>query len=379
MTRSAVWSLVASLALVCPLSAQGPDTADRGGLRIQSGGIYEGYTFGSGTAFDALAQMTVPVVADIPFGGRADLTVATGFAMVEMDLVDGSSRSLSGLIDTEARLAVTIVPDRLRLLLSGAVPTGIGSIDEADAVLLGALSNDLLNFSTQSLGGGGAVGIGVAGAASAGRASVGYGLHVRVPLSYEPVIGGGDEVRAGTDVRLRVGIESPVGRRAFFRGAAIVSARGRDELNGRSVNGVGNRVAGYASLDAPLGPGVATVWGSGLYRSDPALESTAVGAAFVPRGSLLSAGLRWAVGLGGTTQLQPEFEFRTASAATDAGGLQLDPLGDVFRLGARLHRPLATGAWIVVEAHGVAGTIFDGPESASARGFRGGVVLEWRP
>ncbi len=379
MMRSLLACVAALSGLCLPLRAQAPDTGVPAGVRVQTGVLYEGFDFDPGLGFEALRQMTAPVVVDAPFGARTDVTVATGFAMVEMDMADGSSRSLSGLIDTEARVAVRIVPDRLSLVVSGTVPTGIGAIDEQDAVLLGALSNDLFNLSTQSLGGGGAFGVGLAGASAVGSASVGYALHVRVPLSYEPVSGGGDEVRAGTDVRLRVGIESAVGRRSFLRGAAIVSTRGQDRLNGQGVNGVGNRVAGYASLDTPLASGVATVWGSGLYRSDPFLEPTAVGAAFVPRGSLFAAGLRWTVGLGERTRFQPEVEFRTASAAADAGGLQLDPLGDVVRLGGRLRRPLVQGAWLLLEAHAIAGTIFDGADSASVRGVRGGLLLEWRP
>ena len=354
------------------LPARGQD-----GVRVQSGVIYEAFTFGSGLGFDALREMTVPVVAATPVGQRASLTLATGFARVEMDLASGGTRSLSGLLDTEARLAFALVQDRLHLLLSGSVPTGIGSVTEEEVLLLGGLSNDLLALATPSLGGGGSVGVGLAGASSAGASSVGYAVNLRVPLTYEPVLGTDDEVRAGTDVRVRVGLESPVGRRGFFRAASIVSFRGKDELNGTSVNGVGNRIAGYASLDAPLGSTVATVWGSGLYRSDPALEATAVGAAFVPRGTLFAAGLKLTVALGAFTRLEPEVEFRTASAAPNAAGLQLEQLGDIVRFGARLRRPFVGGASIVAHAEGVSGTIHDGLASASTTGFRASLILEW--
>ena len=345
--------------------------------QVQAGVVYEGFTFGQGLGFDALREMTVPLVATFALGHRTDVTLASGYARVEMDLAAGETRSLSGLLDTEARLAFTLVEDRLRLLVSGSVPTGIGSVTEQEVVLLGALSNDLLALATPSLGGGGSVGVGLAGASTAGASSVGYAVNVRVPLTYEPILGTGDEVRAGTDVRVRVGLESPVGRRALFRAATIASIRGKDELNGARVNGVGSRIAGYASLDAPLRAMVVTVWGSGFYRSDPAIEATAVGAAFVPRGALLSAGLRLTMALGAVTRFEPEVEFRSASAAPDAAGLQLEQLGDVIRFGARLRRPLSGGLSLVAHGEGLTGTIHDGLASASTTGFRASVILEW--
>ena len=361
---------LAMFGLAAPLHAQT-------GAQVQAGVVYEGFTFGQGLGFDALRELTVPVVATFPLGGRADLTLASGFASVEMDLASGVTRSLSGLLDTEARFAFTLVEDRLRLLLSGSVPTGIGSVAEEEVVLLGGLSNDLLALATPSLGGGGSVGAGLAGASTAGSSSVGYAMNVRVPLTYQPILGSGDEVRAGTDVRVRVGLESPVGRRGLFRAATIASIRGKDELNGARVNGVGSRIAGYASLAAPLGSTVVTVWGSGFYRSDPALEATAVGAAFVPRGTLLSAGLRLTMALGAVLRFEPEVEFRTASAAPDAAGLQLEQLGDVIRFGARLIRPLGMGLSVVAHGEGLSGTIHDGLASASTTGFRASVLLEW--
>lgn len=365
-------------ALVCGLAFGAPLPASAQGVtRIQGGALFEAYSFGEGLGFDALRELTVPFVANIALGERADLTVASGFARVDMDLASGETRSLSGLVDTEARVAITLMQERLQLLISGSVPTGIGSVAEEEVVLLGALSNDLLALATPSLGGGGSVGVGLAGASAAGTASVGYAVNVRVPLTYEPLLGSSDEVRAGTDVRLRVGLESPLGRRAFLRAAGIVSVRGKDELNGASVNGVGNRIAGYASLDAPVGSAVATVWGSGLYRSDPVLESTAVGAAFVPRGTLLAAGLRLTMGLGPLMRFEPEVEFRTASAAPDAAGLQLEPMGNVVRFGARLRRPLPGGLSMVAHAEGLTGTIHDALASASTTGFRGSLLLEW--
>lgn len=381
MTRLAVCrrrarGVAAAVGMGVVVILSGTEAAGQQRATVRGGAIFERYTFGAGLGFDAIDQVTIPVVVSIPLGARAGVTLASGWARVEMGLEGGGSRVLSGILDTEARVSVTLVRDRLRLLLSGSAPTGIGSVAEDDVVLLGPLSNDLLAFASPTLGTGGAVGIGLAGALPAGAASVGYAVNVRLPLSYEPVLGTDDEVRAGNELRLRLGVERPVGRRAFFRAAGIASIRQRDRLNGAPVNAVGNRFAGYGSLDVPLAGAVGTVWASGLYRSDPTLESTAVGAAFVPRGTLLAAGARLVVGLGPRTRLEPHLEYRTAAAAPDAAGLELEELGDVVRFGARLRRSLG-GAWLVAEGEGLTGSVRSGLVDADTRGFRASLFVEW--
>ncbi len=364
-------------ALLCVMAAVPGAAQPR--YTVQTAALFESYTFDPGLGFESVREFTVPVVVGLRLGSRSDLTLASGYAQVEMSATDvpTPSPSLTGPLDTEARLAVTLVEERLRLLLTGAVPTGTGTLAEADAVILGPLSNDILGFAAPTLGTGGAVGVGFAGALPAGRASVGFGLTYRVPLSFEPVLGTGDEVRAGNEVRARLGLETPVGRRSFLRVAGVLSTRAADEFNGVQVNGVGNRLAAYAALDTPLGPTVATVWASGMVRSDPSLEATAVGAAFVPRGTLFSGGGRLVIGLGADTRLEPSVELRTGSVAPDAAGLELEKLGDVVRFGTALRRRAREGAWFVLEGQGALGTVWSGGESVGVQGFRVSVRLEW--
>lgn len=362
VAAAAVWIAVA------PAAGQ---TSVRGGV------VAEGYTLDGDVGFESVREISAPLVVETALGDRAVLTLATGWARVDLETAGGGTHSLDGLVDSEARLSVTLVRDRLRLLLSGSVPTGIGAVTEDEVAVLGPLSSDLFGFVTPTLGAGGSVGVGLAGAAPAGRASLGWAAHVRVPLTYEPLVGADDEVRAGTEVRGRLGLEAPVGRRSFVRIAGVVSIRGKDRLDGAPVNAVGNRFAGYASLDTPLAGAVATLWASGLYRSDPTLEPTAVGASFVPRGGLLAAGARVTLALGATTRVEPEVEIRTAAAAPDAAGLDLETLGRVVRMGVRLRRPVGRGLGLVAYGGGVVGSVQDGIRSADTRGYRASLFLEW--
>lgn len=346
-------------------------------VTAQGGVIFESFSFDAGLPFESVSQISAPVVVESAVGARAALTLATGWTRVELEGGEGVSRTLSGLIDTEARLTVTIRPDRLRMFVTGSVPTGLGTVAEDDLALLGPLSHDLLGFSTPTLGAGGAVGVGVAGAAPTGSASIGWAAHVRVPLSYEPVAGTGDEVRAGMELRGRLGLETAVGRRSFLRVAGVASLRGKDHLDGAPVNGVGHRLAGYASLDTPLAGAVATLWTSGFYRSDPAIEPTAVGASVVPRGGLLAAGARFIFAVGAATRIEPEVELRTSAVAPDAAGLDLETQGRLLRLGVRLRRPVNAGLGMVAEAGGVWGTLHEGVQAVDTRGVRASVFFTW--
>ena len=373
------WARVAA-ALACLIGTTlgAPDTVSaQAPFGVRTGVIVEDYSVDPGLSFESIRQMTIPVVAEVGWGARAQVTLASGWTEVRMGLADGTERSLSGVVDSEARLRVALVRDRLDLIVTGSVPSGTGSLSEDDIGVVAPLGNDLWGFATPSLGAGGSVGVGVVGAGSAGSASVGWGIHGRLPLSYEPVLGGGDEVRAGAELRLRGGFESPLGRRSFVRAAVVASFRQQDQLNGRAVNRVGHRVAGYLSVDVPIASAVATAWTSGLYRADPALEPTAVGAAFVPRGYFAAAGTRLTLGLGSRTRFVPEFEFRTAASAPDATAFDLESLGDVIRVGAQLRRGWGRAGWLVAEGHSVFGSVSQDDITVDTRGFRAALFVEW--
>lgn len=370
MRSAGLLGVAVALAAVAT-QAQAQPMSGQGGL------VFDSYSFGEGLGFESMRQIAAPIVLDSRVSDRASLTLATGWTQVSMGLDDGQSLELSGLIDTEARLTVAVRPERLSVFLSGSVPTGMGTVAEEELALLGPLSHDLLDFSTPTLGGGGSLGIGAAGATATGTTSIGWAAHLRLPLTYEPVVGSADEVRAGTEVRARIGMESPVGRRSLLRLAAVVSLRGKDQLDGAPVNGVGRRLAGYASLDTPLAGTVATLWTSGFYRSDPSLEPTAVGASVVPRGGMLAAGARVVMAVGPLTRLEPEVEIRTSAVAPNAAGLDLETQGRLVRLGLRLHRPLQSGLGLVAEAGGVWGTLHEGVHSVDTRGLRAAVAFSW--
>lgn len=346
-------------------------------VSAESGVLFERYTFGAGVAVRALHQLAVPVVVEAPVRG-ALVTVATGWTRVEMERSTGEAATLTGVVDTEARVTLPLRADRVRLFATAAVPTGIGALGQGEFAVVGPLAHDLLGFSTPTVGSGGSIGVGIAGATPLGAATaVGWAAHVRVPFSYAPVLGSPDRVRAGNELRVRLGLETAVGDHSALRVAAVASVRGADRLRGDPSHAVGRRVAGHAAFATPVAGALTTLWVSGFYRGEPSVEPTAVGASIVPRGGLLAAGVRARVGVGGESWLEPEVEFRTSAIAPDGGGGELLTEGHIARAGVRLLRPLAASLGLAAEAGGRWGTLQDGPRSATVRGLRASLALRW--
>jgi hypothetical protein len=377
MTRAAMVSVLAALA-AAPVAAQTPGVG-----RIAA--IGEGYTFGDGLGLDGIVEITVPVGVTVPFGRYVDVALSSGYAYVRLLSADGSGLSdqqISGALDTQARLSFHAVPGRLVVFVTGAVPTGVKTVQQEELAILGVLASDIVGFSAATLGSGGNLGGGFAGAIPIGTGwAIGVGATFRESLSFEPVVGSTVELKPGAEVRLRTGIEGPLAPRTYLRMAGIFALRGKDELNSATQNGVGNRFSGYASLDQGLGNSSLTLYVFDVFRSDPRLEATATGTAVLPRSNLIAGGARFSVPLSGSTALVPRVEFRKSWAAIDANDTALRSSGTSFRFGGDLRQDFGSIATFVLQLEGVTGSIapVPGGASLSLRGFRGGLHLEVRP
>ena len=153
----------------------------------------------------------------------------------------------------------------------------------------------------------------------------------------------------------------------------------KDVVSDSTRNGVGNRIIGYVSLNQGLGSASVTVYGFDVFRGNPQLESTAAGAAILPRGNLLAAGFRFDFPLGRTTTVEPNVEYRVSDAAPDASTTSLERLGESLRYGVDL-RIRATRRWaIVLQGGGISGYVTQSAARINFRGFRGALHLEFTP
>lgn len=376
-------ALLLTLTLPAALGAQASGTA---AIIWDRYGFDEGVNLGGLGALDAVSELSIPVTVSFPVHERAGLTVSSGYARVTLDGSRGST-SVAGPTDLEARLTLQVLPDRLSVFATTALPTGTESVAPSETPLLAVLVADVLSFSTQRLGGGGSGGIGVAGAFPVGELAFGWAGSFTAYGGFEPLTGSGLEYVPGNEIRLRAGVEGSVAPRTYVRAAGILARRGEDQIADNAAPQVGIRASVYASVEQAVGRGTLTLYAFDAYRARPTLEQTSLGLAALPRGNLIAFGAQGAIPLGGDLRLAPKLELRRSWQAPDAQDGQLEGLGSSVRIGADLSRRINDRMSLVVEGDLVLGSVeaavfrtegaADG--STGLRGLRLGTHLSFRP
>jgi hypothetical protein len=379
--KSSHIAVTASLLLVAGMPLQAQNT-----VNFRAAGFYESYTFDTDVGslqLESISELSVPVGIDVHFGDLADLTISSGFANVRLAAKSGgplTDQTISGILDTEARLSVNVIPSRLLLLVNGAAPTGLKTVDEDELAVLGALSSDVIGFAAPQMGSGGSVGGGFAGAIPVGRFALGIGGTYKLPLSYEPVLGRDQELKPGQEFRFRAGLEGPIGRRTYVRFAGIFAMRSNDEINTDPQNAVGNRVVGYLSVNQGLGSSTLILYTFDVFRSDPQIEPTATGAAVLPRGNLFAAGMRWTFPLAPGTTLGPRAEFRSSITSTSETDVTMRRAGHSVRVGMDLRRQMSQQFAVVLQGGGIMGAVSDMNRTlVDFQGFRVALHTEITP
>lgn len=355
---------------------------------IRSSVLFETYTFDPDLSVRRMSQLTVPFGVAFGLGRFGNLAVSSGYTVVELKsrIPELADQRVSGVLDTDARLSVNLVPGRVILVATGAVPTGIDRLAIDELSVLGALSSDLVGFTAPSLGAGGSLGGGLIGAFPLGQFALGLGATYSVPFEYRPVR---QEplLRAGQEFRLRAGLEGRVARRTYVRVAGVYARRQKDEVGQETQNGVGNRVIGYVAVNQGFGGFAVTAYAFDVLRADPQIETTAAGAAFLPRGNLLAVGARGSVPLTTAIELTPRFEFRQSKQAPDtttSGSLlwfnddDLRLLGESMRFGLDVRARVSRHFAVVASGSGLRGFLWRAGKTRFD-GYRGGLHLELIP
>jgi len=369
------------------------------GIRAWTAAFGETYGFDGGYVVDTatgysverVSEFTVPLGVTVPLGaaGRfGEFTVSGGYAYLDVRSADAAhpDQNISTLLDTELRLGWNAIPGRLIVFANGAIPTGTQTVATGELAALALIASDVIGFATSNLGTGGGVGGGFAGAFPLSSSwALGLGGSVRGNFPYTVLEGETDRLDPGTDLRLRGGVEGPLARRSYLRVTLMWAHRAADQFQdqtagpGGALNGIGNRFVGYASLDQGIGNSVLNLYVFDVFRSDPQLEATAIGAAILPRGNLIGAGARFDWRLNRTMTLVPKFEFRLSSIARSPEETSLQLFGESFRFGADWRYLFAARWSLVVQAEAAFGFLVQSGEHVGFNGPRAALHLEWRP
>lgn len=361
--------LFAMAAVFAPgvLAAQAAATVARTGV------YFESYSFSSGLAFNRISEFTIPVSVTQRVGDRLVIDVSSAFAHASVSEAGGGSIDHSGLVDTDLRATLGVIPGKLVFSLVGTLPTGATAVPDTTIPLFGATATDLLGFTTPGFGSGGGVSAGFASAFKMGSNwAVGTGASYRYGASYVPVKDGA-EMSPGGEVRARLGLEGPFGGGKYFRGALVFTTSGANDLGTGQQSTIGDRVLGYVSVNMPLGNSNLSVYGWEMRRFR-ARDFATAGTVSVPRGNVLAIGARLDRPLGPKTTLSPLLEFRHELTGA---GTRMELLGYLLRTGTDLRYRLGDHATGVVQAQLAFGKIQDEGTSVSLFGPRLGVLIEW--
>ena len=380
LTAPRAWLGARAIPLLSLMSLAAASRADgQVSVDIRGSTLFEAYELSqSQGSIDRVSELSLPVTMNATFGRRVTVTVATGYARVTASNLGGETSSVKGVLDTEARLALEAVPDRVAFFTTATLPTGLESLEQSELPALGLLASDVIGFSAPNLGGGGAVGGGIAVTAPAGRMAVGAAASFTASGSFQPVQGQIGEFRPGGELRLRLGIEGPVARRSFLRVSGIYARRGEDRTNDQPHASVGDRISGYVSLNQGVGSTTLTVYAFDLYRSAAGVELTAVGPSFLNRGNVFAGGATWSIPLANATRLTPRVELRDSRAETGEAQGGLERLGTTTRFGIDLRQGIGPTSALVLRADRLSGSL-GGDPGLDLTGYRLALQLEVRP
>lgn len=378
--------LLLVLALVAPVAL-----GAQARIRANTAAFFESYKFGTGLVFSQVSELTIPLGVSVQLGALGNIALSSGYARVDLKTADPaqlSDQQISGLTDTEVRLSVNVLPGKLVALVTGAVPTGVKTVQLEELSILGAISSDVIGFAASNLGNGGSLGGGFAGALPVGRFAIGVGATVKQPLGYTPVLGEPDQLTPGNEIRFRAGVEGPLARRTYLRAAGILARTAKDRvaapdaggtLTESTKHGVGNRFIGYLSVNQGIGPASITLYGFDVFRGDPQIEQTAVGAAVLPRGNLIALGGRLDISVGRATSVSPRGEYRLSTAAPDTATTALRRLGQSARVGLDLRHQVSRAMALVLQGDGMRGHVIQAGARVNVEGFRAALHLELTP
>jgi hypothetical protein len=366
------------LVLVAAAAALPAHAAAQLRTQYRTSGVFETYGFDPGLAFTRVAELSIPVGVGLSFGRFADVMLSSGYVSLSLTGANSAqlaNQSVSGMLDTEIRLGINLIPGKLILVTNGAIPTGVKPAGTEELSVLGAMSSDVIGFAVPSLGTGGKVGGGLVGALPLGRFALGVGATYSYPFAYQPIGGNTSRLEPGSEFRGRLGIEGPLARKTFLRAAGVVGMRSKDTFGGQIQNGVGARYIGYLSVMQGFGAMQLTVYAFDVYRGAPSIEPTAVGAAVLPKGNLLVGGLRHTVPVGRSFSFTPRVEYRLSEAAPDTASAARKA-GSSFRVGLDLRKALIPGMSAVLYGSGLFGNVRQSGFDIPLSGWRAGLVVE---
>jgi len=316
-----------------PLAAQG-SVALYNRWNTLTGFEFQRYSFKDSIGSNrvtAASQWSIPLVVVAPIGRRMSIDVT---ARVAHNAVTGdSTRTFTGLTDTQLRLLYTLGRDRAVASLALNLPTGKRSFSTSEFTVSSSMSSPFLSFPVSTLGTGFGVTGGLAYAVPAGGWNFGLAGSVRYATSYRPFSDQPLTYNPGLEGRLRIGVDRIIGQRSRVLVGATYSTFSTDQFSGSGiVNGwfnPGPRFIVDAGYGLTLGRTSVSFGAWNYYR---AAGSDGAGPSADVKENVFNAELRVSQQLAPRVALEPLAGFRQWNPGAVRGG-RLYTFGLNARLG----------------------------------------------
>lgn len=336
---------LALLAIAAPLAAQDPsNTAVIIDPQFVS---YKLTTLGTATT---ISQFAVPIAIIVPFSDRFNMDLSTSYANSQVKTSGIASSAITGLTDTQLRGNLTLGDNAAIVTLGVNLPSGQYKVPDGQQIAAGQIGNDFLIYPVTSMGNGLAFTGGVGFAWTLGEWNLGIGTSFRYSTAFDAYQVQTSILRftPGSEGRLRVGLDRPVGD-GSFNVSLTYSKFGNDQA-ADSTFGTGDRALVQSGLAIPAGGNrdlQFSLWD--LYRG----TGQQLGGQPSPSENVANLGVAMGFQLASGLYIQPNIEERSwnynnANAGLmtnigvrlrfDMGGLSMNPsatytLGSLYNSG----------------------------------------------
>jgi len=238
---------LALLAVAAPLAAQDPSNT-----AVIVDPQFVSYQIGTGSGARTISQLGVPIAIIVPFSDRFNMDLSTSYASSQAKTA-GVTSKITGLTDTQLRGNLTLGDNAAIITLGVNLPTGQYKVPDGQQVAAGQIGNDFLIYPVTSMGNGLATTGGIGFARTLGNWNLGIGASFRYSTAFDAYQVQSAILRftPGTEARLRLGLDRPVGD-GSFNVSLTYSKFGNDEA-ADSTFGTGDRALVQSAYAVPIG------------------------------------------------------------------------------------------------------------------------------
>jgi hypothetical protein len=295
--------LLLALLAAAPLAAQDPSNT-----AVIVDPQFVSYQLGSGAGARTISQLGIPIAVIVPFTDRFNIDLSTNYANSQVKTPGLATSSITGLTDAQLRGNLTLGDNAAVVTLGVNVPSGQYKVPDGQQVAAGQIGNDFLLYPVSSMGNGLAATGGIGFAQALGEWNLGVGASFRYSTAFDAY-----EVQTtvlrftpGSEARLRVGLDRPVGD-GSFNVSLTYSKFGNDQAADSSF-GTGDRALMQSALAVPIGGNrdlTLSMWD--LYRG----VGQQIGGVPSPSENVGDLGVAMGFQLAGGLYIQPNVEERS--------------------------------------------------------------------